>query len=60
MAYSINAALPIYLNPEHWEVANLLMDRLLGWITTLDCMCYHIAQKMSFPKKLQENVMEQY
>lgn len=51
---SINAALPIFICPEHWAIARLLMDRVLGWIVTLDPVGYHYTQKSSFPFILLE------
>ena len=58
---SINAALPIFLCKEHWEIARILMDRILGWIVTLDPFGYHIRQKMTFPFLLLEcNMIDSY
>ena len=51
---SINAALPFFLCKEHWEISRLLMDRVLGWIVTLDPVGFHYTQKMSFPFLLLE------
>lgn len=51
---SINAALPIFICPEHWSIARLLIDRVLGWIVTLDPVGYHYTQKSSFPYLLLE------
>ena len=51
---SINAALPVFLCKEHWEVAKMLMDRILGWIVTLDPLGYIVKQKMIFPFLLLE------
>lgn len=51
---SINAALPFFLCKDHWLVARLLMDRILGWIVTLDPVGYHYTQKTAVPFLLLE------
>lgn len=51
---SINAAFPIFLCKEHWEIAKIYCDRILGWIITLDPTGYHFSQKLTFPFILLE------
>ena len=58
---SINAALPIFLCKEHWEIGRILIDRILGWIVGLDPLTYHIRQKLTLPFLLLEfNMKECY
>lgn len=51
---SLNAALPFFLCKEHWLVSRLLIDRVLGWIVTLDPVGYHYTQKTAIPFILLE------
>jgi hypothetical protein len=57
---SINGCLPLFINKDHWEVSKILIDRILGWIVTLDPMGYQINQKLTFPYILLEYSLEQY
>lgn len=55
----MNAALPIFICKEHWQFSQLLIDRLLGWIVTLEPMGYHISQKLTIPFILMEKIFEE-
>ena len=58
---SINAAIPIFLCKEHWEIGRILIDRILGWIVALDPLLYHIRMKLTLPFLLLEfNIKECY
>jgi len=53
-AEDINACLPIFLCPEHWKIAKLMMKPVLGWIMTLDPAGYDRTQLEIVPFKLLE------
>jgi hypothetical protein len=57
-AENITAVLPIYICPEHWEVAKLLMKPILGWDVTLDPVGYNYFQKKVVPFLLLTKSME--
>ncbi|KAJ5068179.1 hypothetical protein M0811_12515 [Anaeramoeba ignava] len=46
---SITGALPLFISPEHWRIAQLRMKGILGWTATLDVMGYTFAQVKSIP-----------
>ena len=46
---NINAVIPLYLFPEHWEVARRKAPPIYGFICTLDVMGYASSQYYSIP-----------
>ena len=59
-AGEINACLPVFICPEHWEIASLLMKPILGWVLTLDPAGYTLSQKKVVPFILLEKTLEGY
>jgi glycine cleavage system regulatory protein len=45
----ITGVLPLFICPEHWKIAALLMKPILGWVITLDPVGYSYFQKKVFP-----------
>eukprot|EP01100_Stratorugosa_tubuloviscum_P002141 TRINITY_DN148_c0_g1_i2.p1 TRINITY_DN148_c0_g1~~TRINITY_DN148_c0_g1_i2.p1 ORF type:complete len:840 (-),score=393.93 TRINITY_DN148_c0_g1_i2:164-2683(-) len=45
----INAILPLFLHPLHWEIAFRRMPSIMGWVVTLDPLGYATAQTLSVP-----------
>ena len=48
-AENITGIMPLYLCPEHWKAARLLMKPTLGWTVTLDPLGYSFAQTKTIP-----------
>jgi hypothetical protein len=58
----ITGVMPLYISPEHWRVAKLLMKPTLGWSCTLDPLGYSYSQVKIIPfmvlAKLAEMINE--
>mmetsp|Transcript_7084 Transcript_7084/g.10451 ORF Transcript_7084/g.10451 Transcript_7084/m.10451 type:complete len:1002 (-) Transcript_7084:1135-4140(-) len=48
----INAVLPLYLSPQHWEVASLRVKPLLGYDIDVDLFGFNETQLVVFPFKV--------
>ncbi|KAJ3151855.1 hypothetical protein HDU86_005987 [Geranomyces michiganensis] len=46
---NINAVLPLYLSPHHWEVARLKLKAVVAYTTTLDVLGFASAQELAVP-----------
>ncbi|KAL4480528.1 hypothetical protein ABPG72_022283 [Tetrahymena utriculariae] len=55
----INAAMPLYIHKEHWNMAKLWLEPILGWVVTLDPLGYHHAQKRTIPFMLLNHTIRQ-
>ena len=45
----ITGVMPLFISPEHWKVAKLLMKPTLGWSCTLDPLGYAYSQVKTIP-----------
>ena len=57
-AEEINACLPIFLCPEHWEIDKILMKPILGRVMTLDPLGFSFDQIKTVPFLLLIKCME--
>lgn len=57
-AEEINACLPLFLCPEHWEISRILMKPILGWVMTLDPLGFSYDQIKTVPFLLLIKSME--
>lgn len=46
---TINAVLPLFISPTHWQISRLLLKQVLGWICTTDPLGYSYSQVVTVP-----------
>ena len=45
----INGVLPIFINPDHWQVARLRIKQMIAWDITVDVLGFIPTQLYTFP-----------
>ncbi|KAF9566848.1 hypothetical protein EC968_003591 [Mortierella alpina] len=57
---NITAVMPLYINEKHWQVANLRMKPILGYVVTLDATGYTYSQSTTVPFLVLAKALEAY
>lgn len=51
--------LPLYLFKEHWKLANLKIQAVLGFLCTLDPLGYNLTQRFTVPFLVLQQAIRQ-
>lgn len=55
----ITGVFPIFLFKEHWKIANLKLQQLLGFLTTCDPLGYNLTQRFVVPFLILQKAVSQ-
>mmetsp|Transcript_35276 Transcript_35276/g.6354 ORF Transcript_35276/g.6354 Transcript_35276/m.6354 type:complete len:104 (-) Transcript_35276:1367-1678(-) len=58
--YKINAILPLYINEQHWMVAQHRLKALLGWSMVVDVLAFETVQAKITPFMLLAKTVAQF
>jgi hypothetical protein len=55
----ITGVFPVFLFKEHWKIANLKLQSLLGFLCTLDPLGYNLTQRFTVPFLILQRAIQQ-
>jgi von Willebrand factor type A domain len=55
---TINGVLPVFINPDHWQVARLRIKQMIAWDITVDVLGYIPTQLYTFPYAILAKAIE--